>query len=77
MGGDGVGGKLCRAHDLDLRLGERRSGREAGAGVVGDDRVGLADDRGVRDVAVVGIIELVVVGAVLGRFDRRAWERLG
>ena len=46
------------------RLHQRACCAEPGTSIVGDDGVGFADDRGVGDVAVIGIVEAVVVVAI-------------
>ncbi|MEB3906843.1 hypothetical protein OSH39_21775 [Mycobacterium ulcerans] len=53
-------------HGLDIGLHEHACCAEPGPAIVGDDGVGFADDRGVGDVAVIGIIEAVAVVAVFG-----------
>ena len=50
---------------LDAGLHQRACCAEPGTSIVGDDGVGFADDdRGVGDVAVIGIVEAVVVVAI-------------
>lgn len=51
---------------LDTGLHECVCRTEPCSAIVGDDGVGFADDRGVDDVAVIGIIEPVAAVAVLG-----------
>jgi hypothetical protein len=53
-------------HGLDIGLHERTCCAEPGTAVVGDDGVGLADDRRVGNVAVIAIVEPVAVLAVFG-----------
>ncbi len=55
MSRDGVGSEVVRMDDLDPRVHQEAGGVEPGAGVVGDDRVCLADQCRVGDVAVVGV----------------------
>jgi hypothetical protein len=61
-----VGRELIWVHSLDIGLHEHAGCAEPGPAIVGDDGVGFADDRGVGDVAVIGIVEPVAVLPVLG-----------
>lgn len=71
-----VGGELVWVHGLDPGVHEHSCCAESSPTIVGDDGVGLTDNRGVGDVAVIGIVEPVAVLSVFGCSDLRAWKRL-
>lgn len=64
--GDGVGGELMWVHGLDAGFHENARCPEPCAAIVGDDGVGFADDRRVRNAAVIGVVEAVAEPAVFG-----------
>jgi hypothetical protein len=62
---DCVGGELMWVHGFDVGLYEDTRCPEPRAAIVGDDGVGLTDDRRVGNVAVIDVVEAVAVLAVL------------